>query len=162
MIGPLVPAVARGRGAGGWARAGGHGRGGARGRGRVVAVPSDRFQSYDDIDHGNQMPPFTPTRPPGVYFGQVILRGTMKRAVEFFHLFFTVEMINNIVNHTNSYAYEQIMEGTHRTYAQPDGSWKEVTSDEIKRLIAFLIYFGLVRVGTSVDRYWSIKSLYHS
>ena len=107
------------------------------------------------------MPPFTPTRPPGVHFGQVILRGTMKRAVEFFHIFFTVEMITNIVNHTNSYACEHIMEGTHRTYAQPDGSWKEVTSDEIKRLIALLIYFGLVRVSTSVDRYWSVKSLYH-
>ena len=65
------------------------------------------------------------------------------------------------VNHTNSYAYEHIMEGTHCTYAQPDGSWKEVTSDETKRWIALLIYFGLVRVGTSVDRYWSIKSLYH-
>ena len=85
------------------------------------------------------MPPLTPTCPPGVHFGQVILCGTMKRAVEFFHLFFTIEMINNIVNHTHNDAYEHIMEGTHSTYAQPDGSWKEVTSDEIKRLIALLI-----------------------
>ena len=163
MIGPLVPAVARGHRTRSRTRAGGRGHGGAQGRrqGRGVAEPSDQYQSYDDIDRGNQMPPFTPTRPPGVHFGQVILRGTMKKAVEFFHLFFTSEMINDIVNHTNSYAYEHIMEGTHRTYAQPDGSWKEVTSDEIKRLIALLIYFGLVRVGTSVDRYWSIKSLYH-
>ena len=70
-------------------------------------------------------------------------------------------MINNIVNHTNSYAYEHIMEGNHRTYAQPDGSWQEVTSDEIKRLIALLIYFRLLRIGTSVERCWSIKLLYH-
>ena len=53
------------------------------------------------------------------------------------------------------------MEGSHRSYAQKDGSWKEVTSDEIKRLIALLMYFGLVKVGASVDRYWSTKSLYH-
>lgn len=85
----------------------------------------------------------------------------MTRAVVVFHLFFTFEMILDIVNHTNSYAYEHIMEGSYRSYAQPGGSWKEVTSDEIKRLIALLIYFGLVKVGTSVDRYWSTKSLYH-
>jgi len=54
------------------------------------------------------------------------------------------------------------MEGTHHTYAQPDGSLQEVTSYTIKRFIALLIYFGLVRVGTSVERYWSIKSLQHS
>ena len=85
----------------------------------------------------------------------------MTRAVEFFHLFFTFEMIRQIVDHTNSYAYEHITEGSDQSYAQKDGSWKEVTPDEIKRLIALLIYFGLVRVGASIDRYWSIKSLYH-
>ena len=82
----------------------------------------------------------------------------MTRAVEFFHLFFTFEMIVEIVNHTNNYAYEHIMEGSHRSYAQKDGSWKEVPSDEIKRLIALLMYFGLVKVGASVDRYWSTSS----
>ena len=85
----------------------------------------------------------------------------MTRAVEFFHLFFTLEMINQIVDHTNSYAFERIIEQSHRCHAQKDGSWQKVTSDEIKKLIALLIYFGLVRVGSSVDRYWSIKSLYH-
>lgn len=64
----------------------------------------------------------------------------MTRDVEFFHLFFTFEMILEIVKHTNSYACEHIMEGSHRSYAQKDGSWKEVTSDEIKRLIALLFW----------------------
>jgi len=45
-----------------------------------------------------------------------------------------------------------MMEGTHCTYAQPDGRGREVASDETKRLIVLLIYFGLVRFGTSVDR----------
>ena len=70
-------------------------------------------------------------------------------------------MIVEIVNHTNSYAYEHIMEGSHCSYAQKDGSWKDVTSDKINRLIALLIYFGLVKVGARVDRYWSTKTLYY-
>ena len=119
------------------------------------------YLSYDDVDQGNQLPPFRPTRPPGMHIGRPLLRNTMTRDVEFFHLFFTFEMILEIVKHTNSYACEHIMEGSHRSYAQKDGSWKEVTSDEIKRLIALLMYFGLVKVGASVDRYWSTKSPYH-
>ena len=50
----------------------------------------------------------------------------MTRAVEFFHLFFTLEMINQIVDHTNSCAYERIIEESHWCYAQKDGSWQEV------------------------------------
>ena len=69
-------------------------------------------------------------------------------------------MINTICNHTNSYATEHITEGNFQSYAQPDGSWLDVTPDEIKRLIAMLIYFGLVKIG-NVDRYWSVKTLYH-
>ena len=85
----------------------------------------------------------------------------MTTALEFFRLFFTAEMVNSICDHTNSYATEHISDGTHQSYAQPDGSWKDTTPDEINRLIALLIYFGLVKVHTNIDRYWSIKSLYH-
>jgi len=85
----------------------------------------------------------------------------MTKAVEFFNLFFTVELVNNIVNHTNSFAYEQAMAGSHQTYTKEDGSWQEVTANEIRRLIALLIYFGLMRASDSVDNYWSVKSLYH-
>jgi len=83
----------------------------------------------------------------------------MTKAIDFFHLFITDEMINDICAHTNSYAVEHITEGTHSSYAQPDGSWRDTTPDEINRLIALLIYFGLVKVSNS-DKYWSIKSLY--
>ena len=69
-------------------------------------------------------------------------------------------MINNICNHTNSYAQEHIAEGTHR-YAKTDGSWQETIPDEINKLIAILVYFGLVKVCSIVDNYWSTKTLYH-
>ena len=78
--------------------------------------------------------------------------------MSFLILFFTVVLINNIVTHTNSYAYEHIE--THQSYAKSDGSWQEATADEIRRLIAILIYFGLVRVSDAVDNYLSARSLY--
>lgn len=76
----------------------------------------------------------------------------MTKAIEFFHLFFTVEMINSICKHTNTYANEHMVEGTHQTYAQADRSLKDTTPDEINRLIALLIYFGLVKVNNA-ERY---------
>ena len=163
-IGPRAPVVAlRGRGVRGQARAGrkgGRARGSGRSRG-VAAPANDDFQSFDDLDQGNQLPEFEPNRPPGVYIGRPVTRNTITRAFEFFHLFFTTSIVSDIVKYTNSYAYEHIMEESHRSYTQPDGSWLEVTSEEIERLIALLLYFGLVKVGGSVDRYWSTKTLYH-
>ena len=161
--GPCAPAVpVRGRGGRAEARGGRHGHGRARGHGQLrgAEIPV-LHESYDDADEGNPQLPFTPTRPAGVHFGRPLLRNAMTRAVDFFNLFFTVELVNNIVNHTNSYAYEQAMAGSHQSYTKNDGSWQEVTSDEIRRLIALLIYFGLIRVSHTVDNYWSIKSLYN-
>lgn len=108
------------------------------------------FQTYE-----------VPDVPRGVHFECPLLRGTMTKAVEFFHLFFTDEMINEICRHTDNYAYEHIIEGSYSSYTEADGSWKDVavTPDEINRLIA-LLYFGLVKVGTNVDKYWSTKGLF--
>ena len=167
-IAPVAPAIAQGGGSKGRTRAGGsrggmgrrRGRGCGRVRGQGDAVP-EVFQSYDDKDDGNALPAFTPDRPPGVHFDVPLLRSTMVKAVDFFNLYFTVDMIDFIVNHTNSYAWEHITDNSHRSYALPDGSWQETNRDEIRKLIALLIYFGIVKVGSSVDKYWSTKSLYH-
>ena len=65
------------------------------------------------------------------------------------------------MDHTNSYAYTKLAGGTHSSYAKSDGSWEETTPHKIRKLIAALIYFGLVRVDTSIDQYWSTKTLFH-
>ena len=156
-------AAARGRGgaAGGRGAAAG-GRGGAAGGGRGGnrGVPMV-FQSYGEPDVRNILPQFRHSRPPGVHFERPLLRGTMTTALEFFHLFFTPEMIDDICSNTNAYANEHIIAGSHSSYTKADGSWKDITPEEINRLIALLIYFGLVKVGTNVEKYWSIKSLFH-
>ena len=81
--------------------------------------------------------------------------------MSFLIFFFTVQLIDDIVTHTNSYAYEHVIAATHQSYAKKDRSWQETTADEIRKLIAILIYIGLIRVSDAVDNYCSIKSLYH-
>ena len=46
------------------------------------------------------------------------------------------------------------------SYAKPDGSWEEATDKEMKNLIAFLLYMGLVRVA-NYEQYWSVVSLFN-
>ena len=55
----------------------------------------------------------------------------------------------------------KLVAGGYTTYTTGQGAWKETTVDEINHLIACLIYFGLVRVGSAVEKYWSTKTLYH-
>lgn len=69
-------------------------------------------------------------------------------------------MINVIVTHPNSYTNEHIFSRTHQSYTKPDGSWEDATADDIKQLIAILIYFGIVKVVGDVDKCWSKKTLF--
>ena len=78
------------------------------------------------------------------------------------HLFFfSVEMLKSVCANTNSYAYTHIAAGTHNTYSRSDGSWEETTPEELDSFIALLLYFGLVRVVSEANNYWSTKPLYH-
>ena len=108
-------------------------RGSFNGVGRKQTIArSSSFQQGDN----EESPSYN-----SIQFEQPLLRGRMHTAIEFFKLFFTEELENDIVKHTNSYAVQQITEGTHQSYAHADGSWKDTTPEEIYRLIAFLIYF---------------------
>ena len=133
-----------------------------------AARAEQHFLSYDDTDVGNPLPdftppPFTPIREPGVHIEGPHLRNTMVKALDFFQLYFTGELVGNIVQHTNTYAYIQLADenSKHQSYAASDGSWRDTTPDEILRLIALLIYFGLVKVVGKADKYWSTKTLYN-
>ena len=85
----------------------------------------------------------------------------MNTAISFFELFLTDKMLDDIARHTNSYAQEKIFGGQGSSYTQSDGSWKDVTADEIKRFIALLIHFGVVHIRGDVQKNWSTKTLYH-
>ena len=122
--------------AAGRSRARGGGHGGVAGR-RRAAEDSDSedeasFQSYDDPEDGESpVPPFTPFGTPGFKLPEYYTRGSLATAYSFFKLLFPDNMINSIVDHTNSYAQEKIFSGLGSSYTISDGSLQDVTADEI-------------------------------
>lgn len=86
------------------------------------------------------------------------LRNHMTKAVDFFSLFFTEELIKEICNHTNTHVWQKI--NCKQIYADKNEAWKEKNQDEMKKFIACLIHQGLVLVPT-YHRYWRTRSLYH-
>ena len=148
-------------------RAAGRSRGRAAGRGAAAAGPGrddadDEAPSlsYDDDDVSNDLPSFDSSNV-GFQLPGHFIRGSLTKAINFFDLFFDKQIVSEIVKHTNSYAQEKIFLGQVSSYTQSDGSWKDVTADEIKRFIALLIHFGVVHVRGDVQRNWSTKTLYH-
>ena len=82
----------------------------------------------------------------------------MVRAIDFFKLFFTDILMEQICLHTNSYGWMKIVDKPY--YGDNAGAWKETSEEEIALLIAIILYFGVVNVS-SFHRYWSTKTLYH-
>ena len=107
-------------------------------------------RKYQDLP--NVLPRFTPVREPGFYLDAPLLRGKYVTPIEFFQLYFTDDMINDICFHRNAYAWANIAQKQY--YADQQGAWKEVTPNELKRLLALIIYFGLVKVNQFHD-YWN-------
>lgn len=107
--------------------------------------------SVSTVYGGDLLPPaqqsvtFSPRREPGLDLGMV-LRSEAKRltrAIDVFIMFFTAEAINRMCANTDKYAWTQILHK--QSYAEPDGSWKEVTAAEMKKFIG-LIYVGIVEL----------------
>ena len=119
---------------------------------------------YEVSDEENDLLSFTPTREPGIHFDRPLLRGNLANELDFFHLFLTPEMISSIVTNTNAYALQKVIDrdaGYCRAYVDKDGFWSETSCEELERLIALLIYFGMVKVDSKIENYWSTKSIYH-
>ena len=72
----------------------------------------------------------------------LILRGKVNTALDFFTLFITEKMIDDISTHTNTYRWYKI--NNTQYYSNSAGAWKETNAKEIRELIALLLYW----VGT--------------
>ncbi|XP_015758763.1 PREDICTED: uncharacterized protein LOC107338028 [Acropora digitifera] len=146
------------------------GKGGknVKGRGRkgkepAAAAAVGSYLSYNDPDVRNPLPAFTPSREPGIHLGVPNLRNTMVSALDFFQLYFTPGLVDEIVQHTNAYAYIEIAKENSKKlgYTESDGSWCDTNPNEILRLIGILIYFGMVPLKGPSDYYWSTATLLH-
>ena len=117
-------------------------------------------KSYDKVDDiTNKIPDFHLNRNPGnhVPVGQQT-RTTFTKAIDFYKLFFTTDVDNCIVCHTNPYAWKIII--NKKSYANRQGTWIETNNKGVMNFIVLLIYQRLVKANT-FTRYWSRKSLYH-
>ncbi|XP_063958469.1 piggyBac transposable element-derived protein 4-like [Lytechinus pictus] len=123
-----------------------------------------QYKSYDDRDGNGPAKrelKFRSNRPSGAQLENVRTRqgaATMTTAQDYFKLFFTIEVIQQICDYTNKYANAHIANNS--TYASSDGTWNPVTVDEMWSLIGLLIYMGLARFP-DIESYWSTATLYH-
>ncbi|XP_064460258.1 piggyBac transposable element-derived protein 4-like [Ornithodoros turicata] len=113
----------------------------------------------DSIPPAQQRVHFCPKRAPGAHLGIALRSGAAEfgRALDFFQLFFTTEVINKICESTNKYAWRHILEKS--AYAEKDGSWKEVTVEEMTKFIGILIYMGIVELPR-LHLFWNSGSLF--
>ena len=99
-----------------------------------------------------------PRRPPGTQFGALTRRANraLTKALDVFLMFFTMELMGEICNFTNMYAHVKVQGAP--SYASQDGSWVDVTVDELYTYIAILLYMGIYPLPT-LDRFWSQSAL---
>ena len=87
-------------------------------------------------------PKFTPHRPVGhlnaVTWGAP---NAINKPIDFFLMFFNLQIITNICDYTNAYAWVKVLETP--SYGRKDGSWVDVTPPETYNFIAMLLYCGI-------------------
>ena len=123
---------------------------------------SDRsFKSYDDQDDDPSGPSardqafFHPSREPGLHFDRLTRsqRSNLSKAVDFFKLYFTLELVSNICLFTNNYALANIHNFV--SYGDKEGFWSDpVTVEEMYKFIAVVIFMGFHELP-SISDYWS-------
>jgi hypothetical protein len=114
---------------------------------------------FGEPDTRNILPDVAPHWHVGIHFDQAFTRG-MNSELEFFQLFYTEEMRQEVIAHTNTYAHIQITQKSF-LYANKEWSWTSTNLEEIERLIAFLVYAVLVKVESEIENYWSVKTICH-
>ena len=124
------------------------------------------FNSYEDEDptgpDDKKCDWFSPSREPGLHFDRLTRqqKQQLKRPIDFFKLFFTLEFVTKICQFTNLYAEANIHQFV--SYGSKDGSWSDehhVTPPEFYKFMGLLIYMGLHSLP-NLKLYWSSSWIY--
>lgn len=102
---------------------------------------------------------FSPTRQPGAHVAAALRSDVRRfsRALDFFLLFFTTEVLQTLCDNTNKYAWMHVLD--RQTYARRDGSWEEVMPLEMLRFIGLILYMGVVDVPR-LHMYWRTTGIF--
>lgn len=113
----------------------------------------------DTFPNASRRIQFSPKRQPGVHVGAALRSDSRRfsRALDFFLLFFTSEVVRTLCENTNKYAWMHILD--RQTYARRDGSWEKVTPLEMLQFIGILIYMGMVEVPR-LHLYWKTTGIF--
>ena len=128
-------------------------------RDNVNPEPEQRGDEAEEtIDPGptHPVPLFRPERQPGLHLPACHTREQLRsylRPVDFFCLFFTQALVQNLCDYTNKYA-----ESVGATKLSMYNRWENVEVDEFYMLIGLLMYMSVVKVPRFVW-YWSEETL---
>ena len=143
---------AGGRGAGG---RGAGGRGGGAGghcgdAGGDAATGTWKDLDENALDHED----FQPSRELGVHLPDDFVPAG---PLSFFRLFFSVAMLQSVVQFTNLYAAHHV--AGNRSYGDKYGAWRDTNLEELDAFIGLVIFMGFCRLA-DMNRYWSRTSFY--
>ncbi|XP_056614672.1 piggyBac transposable element-derived protein 4 [Triplophysa dalaica] len=112
-----------------------------------VDISNDKWHSADEPDIEPPQQNFRPLRAPGP---QVILTASYS-PMQFFHMFFSVSVMQKIIEHSNAYGANWL--ASRRT------SWFDISLKDFKSFLALVIYMGLVKCFNLQD-YWKKTDIY--
>lgn len=121
-------------------------------------VEENVFGDWYDVTENDYLPKIIPFASGMPLTGPQVPRST-KQPLDFFKLFFTDELIHNIVLETNKYATSKIIPSELRPRSTWR-TWKPVRFDEMSAFIGVILNMGLIPLKNMQD-YWSKESNLH-
>ena len=114
-----------------------------------------KFKSYEDSDKGGSKPSaFAHDKSCGPQLGTGTRLGVaaFSSAIDFFRMYFSLYIVQQICDFTNAYADAPIDEK--RSY-----KWTAITPDEFYHYLSIIIFVGIVPISR-LDKLWSKLSIY--
>lgn len=112
---------------------------------------------YDDHDSGPDIPDFKPKLPPGLQLPARTREEKLKftTPLDFFKLFFTVDLVTHLCEYTNNYAR---IHGPRKPTLYK--RWDGIEPSDFYDYIGVLMYMAVVE-APNIELYWSTAPLFH-
>ncbi|XP_066596608.1 piggyBac transposable element-derived protein 4-like [Prorops nasuta] len=133
-------------------------------RGRMMVIESESEESLEDLDEWRDvteeidMPDRIPFNVSPKVIGPQIPTNIVQ-PIQYFKLFFTNELVNEIIKETNNYA-ENVLRYKEISSNSIWQTWRAVEEDEFWAFIGVIINMGMIPLA-NMQEYWSVKENSH-